>query len=58
MTYMLESKNQVIEKNKTDSDITVIFVIDISGSMCVTHPVKGQVKLKNDPMLELRRISG
>lgn len=29
-----------------DSDISVIFCIDTSGSMCVTQPVQGDIKLK------------
>jgi len=29
-------------------DISVIFCLDISGSMCVTEPVQGVFKIKGD----------
>ena len=38
LTYILESPQQVLESKAPNAidDITVLFVIDISGSMCVT----------------------
>ena len=35
-------------------DITVIFCIDISGSMCVSLPVQGRHQLKGDRMNQLQ----
>jgi len=47
INYILESVAQVQEKHEED-DISIIFCIDISGSMCVTTPVKGKLKFKGD----------
>mmetsp|Transcript_6738 Transcript_6738/g.12015 ORF Transcript_6738/g.12015 Transcript_6738/m.12015 type:complete len:734 (+) Transcript_6738:2743-4944(+) len=48
--YLLMSADVAAEEHlggaELDSDISVIFCIDISGSMCVTQPVKGDIKLK------------
>lgn len=39
------------KKNKgTPQDISVVFCIDISGSMCVSQPVVGRHHLKGDKM--------
>jgi Sec23/Sec24 zinc finger/Sec23/Sec24 trunk domain len=50
LDYMLMSSSQVIEESKEvigdTGDITIIFCIDISGSMCVTEPVNGRISLK------------
>lgn len=53
--YMLMSSSQIREERKeTDkSAITVIFCIDISGSMCVTEPVVGKLNLKNKKKVDL-----
>lgn len=38
-------------------DISVIFCIDQSGSMCVTQPVKGKFKLKGDKSHTLKEFN-
>ena len=43
MVYMLES---ALEQGETDNDSTMIFCIDISGSMNSTSEIKGKVDLK------------
>ena len=57
LDYMLMSSSQLIEETKeikdAKSDLTVIFCIDISGSMCVTEPVVGKINLKNKKNIDL-----
>ena len=56
MTYLLEAAAQVQDAaagGNAAQDISVIFCMDISGSMCVTQPVKGNHKLKGDKNAEL-----
>jgi len=43
VVYMLES---ALEQGETDNDSTMIFCIDISGSMNSTSEIKGKVDLK------------
>ena len=43
IVYMLES---ALEQGETDNDSTIIFCIDISGSMNSTTEVAGKVDLK------------
>lgn len=50
--YLLQSANQAKETtketpNSTDQDISVIFCIDFSGSMCVTTEIKLKEELKH-----------
>jgi len=37
------------------SDISIIFCLDISGSMCVTQPVAGKHQIKGDKTAELAK---
>ncbi|OMJ70059.1 hypothetical protein SteCoe_32061 [Stentor coeruleus] len=56
LDYMLMSSQQVVEEKKdivTGAGITVVFCIDISGSMCVTEPVTGKIHLKNKKVVDL-----
>ena len=47
LTYILESAAQVANVIKGNTDMsTLIFCIDISGSMCVSQPIEGQLNLK------------
>lgn len=48
VTYLLEASSQVNEKKMSGQDISVVFCIDVSGSMCVTEPIKGKFELKGD----------
>lgn len=38
-----------------DEDISVIFCIDISGSMCVSQPVQGKHVIKGDKISGLKK---
>jgi len=54
VTYLLEAAAQVQDRDKmSGQDISVIFCLDVSGSMCVTQPVEGRHNLKGD---HLRRL--
>jgi hypothetical protein len=45
--YILMSASQMVEQEQSmDKDITVVFCIDVSGSMCVTQAMDGVLKLK------------
>jgi len=35
-TYIIEAAAKVLDKKYSTSDVSVIFCVDISGSMCVT----------------------
>ena len=56
VTYLLEAAAQVedarVGGNKAQ-DISIVFCIDISGSMCVTQPVAGKHKIKGDNLMAL-----
>lgn len=50
LDFILMSPEQVVESdsnlNNSDKDITIVFCIDVSGSMCVTQPMEGNFALK------------
>ena len=54
INYVLEVYEST--KKKSESDQSVIFCLDISGSMCVTTPVEGRVKIKGDRLKELQEL--
>lgn len=50
MIYILPGQSDLFNNNKTgapNSDISLIFCIDVSGSMSVTTEVKGKINLKH-----------
>lgn len=58
MDYVIMSSSENFEENKEkkgkDTEgITVIFCIDVSGSMCVTEPVAGKINIKNKKKFDL-----
>ena len=56
VTYLLEAAAQVQDAaagGNAAQDISVIFCMDISGSMCVTQAVAGKHQLKGDKNAEL-----
>ena len=57
VTYLLEASAQVQDRNAMagGQDISVVFCVDTSGSMCVTQPVEGKHQLKGDKLKELIR---
>ena len=39
VTYLLEAAAQVQDRNMAGQDISVVFCMDVSGSMCVTQAI-------------------
>lgn len=56
LTYIIESAQQAMLKKGGGENITVMFCIDVSGSMCVTQPVTGKMKLKYDKVNKLQDL--
>lgn len=57
VTYLLEAPAQVQDAlvgGQAAQDISVIFCMDISGSMCVTQQVAGKHRLKGDNLAALQ----
>lgn len=54
VNYILEVDE--IKDNKSKSDVSVVFCLDISGSMCVTTPVDGKLKVKGDRLKEIQDL--
>ena len=56
LTYLLEAPAQVQDAaagGNAAKDISIVFCLDISGSMCVTQPVQGKHKIKGDNLAQL-----
>lgn len=56
LTYVIESAQQSMMKKGGGDDITLMFCIDISGSMCVTQPVQGKLDLKYNKVKKLQDL--
>ena len=56
LTYVLESAQQSMMKKGGGEDITVMFCIDVSGSMCVTQPVQGAMNLKYNKVKKMQDL--
>lgn len=54
VNYILEVDEE--KQKKSNSDVSVIFCLDVSGSMCVTTPVKGKIKVKGDRLAKLQEL--
>lgn len=48
VSYLLEASAQVENKKMAGQDISVIFCLDVSGSMCVSEAIKGKHAIKGD----------
>ena len=49
VNYILEAVEKGAGKNAGgEEDFSVVFCIDVSGSMCVSKAIKGKHKLKGD----------
>ena len=48
VTYLLEAAAQVEDRRMAGQDISVVFCLDVSGSMCVTQPIAGKHNLRGD----------
>jgi hypothetical protein len=55
VNYLVEAAAQVEDKKMGGQDISVIFCLDISGSMCVSQAVVGKHSIKNDKKKELAK---
>eukprot|EP00347_Sterkiella_histriomuscorum_P012379 403368807 len=57
VTYILEAAAQVYDKKALgNQDVSVIFCIDISGSMCVTQKIVGKHSIKGDKSVALKDL--
>lgn len=56
LTYVLESAQQSMMKKGGGEDITLMFCIDVSGSMCVTQPVQGKMDLKYNKVKKMQDL--
>ena len=52
VTYMLEAPAQVEDKKLAGQEISVVFCVDVSGSMCVTQAINGKHQIKGDTLKE------
>lgn len=48
VTYLLEASAQVQDRRMGGQDISVVFCLDVSGSMCVTQAIEGKHNLRGD----------
>ena len=56
VTYLLEAAAQVEDRRMGGQDISVVFCLDVSGSMCVTQPIADKHNLRGDHLNELRNL--
>jgi len=59
VNYIVEAAAQIEDKSiggtaQAHKDISVVFCIDISGSMCVSLPVQGYHKIKGDHVQSMK----
>ena len=45
---MIEAAAQVLDKKFSKAETSIVFCLDISGSMCVSQAIEGRHKLKGD----------
>jgi len=53
VSYLLEAAAQSEDKKMKGQDVSVVFCLDVSGSMCVSEPVKGKHAIKGDRRKEM-----
>ena len=53
MTYLIEASAQVQDRTMGGQDISVVFCVDSSGSMCVSQPIEGKHNIKGDHLSKL-----
>ena len=57
VNYIVEAAAQVQEKAKMGKqDISVVFCLDISGSMCVSKQVQGKHSIKGDKTKDMKDL--
>ena len=47
---MIEAAAQVLDKKHSKTETSIVFCLDISGSMCVSQAIEGKHKLKGDKL--------
>lgn len=52
INYLVEAAAQVADKKMGGQEISVVFCLDISGSMCVTESVKGKLNIKGSRLAQ------
>lgn len=52
--YLLKNSSQTLSKSFRKASQTIIFCIDISGSMCVTVPVSNSSQIKTNKMKKMK----
>jgi len=57
VNYIVEAAAQIHDKKNPGmkQDVSVVFCIDISGSMCVSNPVSGKHNIKGDKMKDQKQ---
>ena len=48
VNYILENAKAEENKKRSEEEISIVFCVDISGSMGVTKPMAGKFKIKGD----------
>ena len=48
VNYILENAKAEENKEKAEGGQSIVFCVDISGSMCVSKPMQGKFKIKGD----------
>jgi hypothetical protein len=56
LTYVLESAQQAMIKKGGGEDVSLVFCIDVSGSMCVTQPIAGHQTFKYDKAQKMKDL--
>mmetsp|Transcript_37002 Transcript_37002/g.56716 ORF Transcript_37002/g.56716 Transcript_37002/m.56716 type:complete len:178 (-) Transcript_37002:1426-1959(-) len=57
INYILEAAAQVQDKKvEGNKDVSIVFCVDQSGSMCCSSPIKGKFKLKGDRTKEMQEL--
>lgn len=57
VNYIVEAAAQVQDKMALGKkEISVVFCIDQSGSMCCSQPVQGKFKIKGDKTSEMKEL--
>lgn len=55
VNYILEAAAQIQSKQGQAQDVSVVFCVDTSGSMCVTQAVAGRHRIKGDRMTGMHK---
>ena len=56
INYILENAAATENKVNSNEEISIVFCVDISGSMCVTKAVDGKFQIKGDRTKEMKDL--